>query len=131
MRLDLVPADAGRVQEVLDVVVEALGLVAHDACERAQPIVLSDRGRAAQNRCGAEDRGQRRAQLVRHRADQRLAQELGLRAHLGLVERARHIEPLERGSGVGQRVVDAPANLVDGRHAAEVDRDHTEGWRAR
>jgi len=57
LRLDLVPADAGGVQEILDVVVEALGLVAHDACERAQPIVLSDRGRAAQNRCGAEDRG--------------------------------------------------------------------------
>ena len=39
----------------------------------------------------------------RDRADQRLAQQLGLGAHLGVVERARDVEPLERGGGIRQQ----------------------------
>ena len=44
-RLDLLAADAGGVQQVLDVVVEPLGLVAHDAGERLEPLVAGDRRR--------------------------------------------------------------------------------------
>ena len=73
LRLDLVTADPGCVQEILNVVVEPLGLVAHDARERVQPLILRDRRRAAQDGRGAHDRGERCAQLVRYRADQRLA----------------------------------------------------------
>src|SRR5262249_31870203 len=57
LRLDLVPADAGGVQEVLDVGVEGLSLVAHGAWAQARRTVLRTRGRAAQTRRGAEDRG--------------------------------------------------------------------------
>ena len=65
-RLDLLAADAGGVEQVLDVVVEPLGLVAHDAGERAQPLVARrSTGDWRQHRGGAQDRGQRRAQLVR------------------------------------------------------------------
>ena len=82
----------------------------------------------AQHRRGAQDGGERRAQFVRNRADQRLAQQLGLGAHLGLVERVRDVEPLERGGGIRQHVVDALAHLRDGTsgHVAEIDGDHAE-----
>ena len=63
-----------------------------------------------------------------NRADQRLPQQLGLGTHLRIVERARNIEPLERGRGVRQHIVDPVANLLDRpwRHAAEIDRDDAE-----
>ena len=65
---------------------------------------------------------------MRDRADQRLPQQLGLGPHLRIVERARDIEPLERGRRIRQHVVDAVADLLDRprRHAAEIDGDDAE-----
>ena len=65
---------------------------------------------------------------MRHRADQRLPQQLGLGAHPGVIERARDVETFERGSGIGQDLVDALAHFLDcvGRNAAEVDGDDAE-----
>ena len=101
--------------------------------KRQQPRILGQRRRVVQDGGGAEDRGERRAQFVRHRADQRFAQQLGLRAHLGLVERARDVEPLQRGGGVGQRVVDALAHVGQrlARDVAEIDGDQAEIGRLR
>ena len=81
-------ADAGRVEQVLDHVVEPLGLLAHHVGQRLELGVGGDGGRAGQHRGGAEDRGERRAQLVRHRSDQRVAQLLGLGAPARLVDGA-------------------------------------------
>ena len=51
--------------------------------------------------------------------------QLGLRTHLGFVERARDVEPFQRGRGVGQRVVDAAAHVGQRRagDVAEIDGD--------
>ena len=75
--------------------------------ERVQPLVLGDRRRLREHRRGAENGRQRRTQLVRHRTDQRFAQQFGFGAHLCFVERARDVETLERGGGVRQHLVDA------------------------
>ena len=124
----LLAADPGGIEQILDVVVEALGFVAHHAGERVQPLVLRDHGGFAQHRRGAEDRRQRRAQFMRHRADQRLPQQLGLGTHLRIIERARDVEPLERGRGIRQHVVHPMANLLHRprRNAAEIDGDDAE-----
>ncbi len=86
-----------------------------------------------QDRRGAEDRGKRRAQFVRHRADQRLAQQLALRAHLGFRQRARHIQALQRRHRIGERVVDALAHVGKrlAGDAAEIDGDQAEIGRLR
>ena len=111
-----------------------MSLLSRSASSRTTPASevsrssLATAARFAQHGRGAEDRGERRAQLVRHRADQRLAQQLGLRAHLGVVERARDVEAFERGGGVRQHVVDPLADLVERLrgHAAEIDGDDAE-----
>ena len=65
---------------------------------------------------------------MRDRADQRLAQQLSFRTHLGFVQRARDIETLKRRGGVGKHVVDPLADVGGAglTHLAEIDRDHTE-----
>ena len=56
-RFDLLTADARRIEEILNVVIETFGLVTDDAGKRAQPLVACDRRRLAQNGRGAENRG--------------------------------------------------------------------------
>ena len=87
-RAQALAGDTAGVEQVLDVVVEPLGLVARHMSERSEPRLGQHRGRAAQHRGGPENGCERRAQLVRHRPDQRLAQMLGLGAHARLVGRA-------------------------------------------
>ncbi len=98
--------------------------------ERVEPLVLGDDRRLAQHRGGAQDRGERRAQFVADRTDQRFAQQLGLGAHLGVVDGARDVETLERGGGVGQQIVDPLADLGDGVAPARC-RDRSRSRRSR
>ena len=65
---------------------------------------------------------------MRDGTDQRLAQQLGLGTHFRIIERAGDVEPLERGRGIRQHVVNALANLIDRvrRNAPEIDGDDAE-----
>ena len=66
-------------------------------------------GKAAQARHGAEDRSERRAQIVRDRGQQRAAQPLGLGQHARLVEPLGERDPLDRHRRlVAQRVEQPP-----------------------
>ncbi len=127
LHLQAVAADARSVQDVLDLHIEALRLVMDHHGERHQTRIGGDFGRGRQHRRGAEDRRQRRAQLVRHRSDQRFAELLGLGPHARIGDGAREPEPLQR----GRRIVDhrhhAGSQIVETVGlAAEIDRDDAE-----
>ena len=100
-------ADPGGVDEPLDVVIEPLGLVAHDADEVGRALVLRHGRCLDQDRRRADDGGQGRAQAMRDRAHQRLAQRLRLRAQARLADGVCDPEALEAGSRIGEQGVDA------------------------
>ena len=70
------------VEQVVDQPVQALGLVADRLQQvRARPLIQARSG-LEERRRGAGDGGERRAKVVRHRAQERVAEPLGLDAHL-------------------------------------------------
>ena len=95
----------------MHVIVKPIDLVAQDIGERREPRVIAIARRTADYCCCAEDRDQRRAQLVRNRADQGIAQRFGLGADPRIAEGLTKIEVLQRGRRVGQNGVDS---LPDG-----------------
>src|ERR1017187_8768624 len=119
---------AAGIEQVLDVVVETFGFVAHVVHQRPEFLFVRQRRRRAQHGGGAEDGGERRAQLVADRADQGLAQLVGLRAHTRLADGVRDAQPFQRRGGVGQHRIDPDAQLVRAflGFAAEIDRDDAE-----
>jgi hypothetical protein len=87
-------------QKVLDQTVEPVGLFAHRfqealACRRVELRAVVQHGGG-----GALDRGQRRSQIVRDRAEQRVAEALGLHAHLGLLRLVGQMRPLDGQRGL-------------------------------
>ena len=74
----------------------------------------------------AGDRGERRAQIVRHRRQQRAAQLLGLRAQRGIARGGRELQPADRDAGLVRDRFEERVLLRRQRGLAfEPDRDRT------
>ena len=112
VRFDAIAADAGCIQQILDVVVEALCFVTYVVHKGGQFLFLAQSRCCAQHRRSAEDRRKRCAQLVADRSDQCLAQLIRLRAHAGFADGVGDAEPLERSGCVSQHCVDSDAQFV-------------------
>ena len=95
-------------EQVLHQPVQTLGLVAHGLQQLVAGAVV-EAGAALQDRAdGAGDRGQRRAQVVRHRAEQGVAQPFGLDPHLSglrVLGQARALQRQRRLGGEGLELV--------------------------
>ena len=128
-RLDLLAADAGGIEQVLDVVVEPLGLVAHDAGERGQPLVawrsagdlLSTvaapriEASGVRNSCETEPISASRSSSV----SERIFASLSARA---TSSRSSVAAASDSTSSTRWRI----SSMVLGRHAAEIDGDDAE-----
>src|SRR5260221_3372819 len=126
--LDAITADARGIEQILDVVVEALCFVAHvmDKCSQLL-FFLQCRG-CAKHRGGAKDRSERRAQLVADGSEQRLTQLIGLRTHACLANSVSDAEPFKRCSRVREHSINANTQLIGAflRFMAKIDRDDSE-----
>ena len=91
--------DQRRVEQVLHVVVEPIDLVAQDIGKRGKPRITAVGRRTADDRRRA-DQHQGRAQLMRDRTDQCIAQRLRLRAYPRVADGLAEIEMLKRSSSV-------------------------------
>jgi len=128
LQLDYAGFEPGHVEEIGDEPVQALGFFlqcAEQLLAFGRAVLL---GEAAQARYGAEDRGERRPQIVRDRGQERCAQPLGLRQHSGFVEPLGERDSLDRHRRlVAQRVEQPPLIRRQQRPGRiTVDPDHTD-----
>ena len=96
LQLDGTGFDTGHVEKVGDEPVQALGFVLQGGQQFLALGGTVPFRKAAQARHGAEDRGQRCAQIVRDRGQQRGTQPLGLGKHPRLVEPLGERDALDR-----------------------------------
>ena len=87
--------ESGEVEELVDEQREPLALGA-DARGELAPVLLVERGRA-ERLAGREDRGQRRAQVVRHRAQHRGLDLVGAAQRARLHDLVRELLAMQRG----------------------------------
>ena len=127
-RLQRAGLEPGHVEQVADEAVQPLGLVLRRLQQLGPRLRVQRRIVAAQAGDGAEDRGQRRAQVVADRGQQRRAQPLGLRQHADLVDILGQPHPLDRHRRlVDQRVEQALVVGAEQRpRLVAVDADHAD-----
>ena len=128
LQLDRAGFEAGHVEQIADEAVEALGLVLQGGEQLVAIALVILVGVAAQARHGAEDRGERRSQIMRDRGQERGAQPLGFGQHAGLGQAARQRDALDRDRClIGERIEQTA--LVRGQQRTRriaVDADHAD-----
>ena len=93
--LDAAAFEPRHVEQVRDQPLQSLGLLAERVEQLAAPLGVGHRRGVAQRARGAGDRRERRAQIVRHRREQRAAHLLRLRAQRGRLRLLDELGALE------------------------------------
>ena len=117
--------EPGHVQEVADEAVEPLGLAqrrAEKLVARRLVVAVAVAPEAGQR---ADDGGERRAQIVRHRGQHGRAQPLALGAQAGLVDILGQGQPLDGDGGLVADGLEQPA-LRGAELVARLERQHTD-----
>ena len=119
--------EARHLQEILDEAIQPVGLLAHRLEQLLARSRVDLRSILQHGRGGARDRRQGRPQIVRDRAEQRVAEALGLDAHLRLLRLVGQMRALDGERGlVGEglelveligRVERVPIGGPDAEHA--------------
>ena len=125
LRTNAFGADPRGIEQIADFVVELTRLLVDRLDQLARLTVVLDCRKPLEHAATAEDGRERRAQLVRYAADQRVAQDFGLIVERRLLDRFLGLEMLESQRRFLEQCFDAPRRRVGvfGPAVAEIDGD--------